>query len=239
MKTICVVGRKGGCGKTTLASHLALSLHLRGLATVLADADPQHSAVEVFKARRDSGPVVIPTSAAKLFALQLSLARANTDVMVLDTPAVLEEEIIKAVSLSDLAILLVRPTFLDLAALAKTSEIVRRLRRPMVAVVSQAPPARQGQEAPVVMRTLQALNLLNLPVTRTIVRTRAVYQTVMETGRSAEEQAPDSPAAGEIRRLCDELHDLAFDFARASGEALAPPALRVVSSRGKSLALQA
>ena len=61
-----------------------------------------------------------------------------------------------------------------------TSEIVRRLRRPMVAVVSQAPPARQGHEAPVVMRTLQALNLLNLPVTRTIVRTRAVYQTVLD-----------------------------------------------------------
>ena len=51
MKTIAVIARKGGSGKTTVAVHLALAAHRAGLATVLADTDPQGSATEVLKAR--------------------------------------------------------------------------------------------------------------------------------------------------------------------------------------------
>ena len=43
MKTILVAGSKGGVGKTTIATHLAAHSALSGLATVIADADPQGS----------------------------------------------------------------------------------------------------------------------------------------------------------------------------------------------------
>ena len=139
MRTIAVIGRKGGSGKTTIAVHLAIGLHLRGRRTVVADIDPQRSAMEVLRARPGDGPTAIASAGPKLFTLQVDMARAGADALVVDTPAVLEEEVAQAVVLADLALLVVRPTFLDLAAAARTSDIIRRLRKPGLVVLSQAP----------------------------------------------------------------------------------------------------
>lgn len=210
MRTISVIGRKGGCGKTTLAVHLAIGLHLRGRATVLADTDPQRSVIEVFKGRREPGPAVVSSSAPKLFALQLAMARAHNEALVIDTPAVLEEELAQAVILSDLTLMVVRPTFLDLAAAVRTSDIIQRLRKPGLVVLNQAPPARGATEAPAVLRAMEALKLLRLPVVPTVIRARASYQTVVETGRSAEEIAGEPLSATEMRSFCDFVHRFAF-----------------------------
>src|SRR6202007_1098523 len=115
-----------------------------------------------------------------------------TDAMVIDTPAVLEEDVAQAVVLADLALLVVRPTFLDLAAAVRTSDIIRRLRKPGLVVLNQAPPARGATEAPAVSRAVEALRLLRLPVAPVIIRTRAPYQTVVETGQSTEELTGDA-----------------------------------------------
>lgn len=45
MKTIAVLNAKGGCGKTTLSTHLAVALSRSGVATTLADLDRQKSAL--------------------------------------------------------------------------------------------------------------------------------------------------------------------------------------------------
>ena len=210
MRTIAVIGRKGGCGKTTIAVHLAVGLHLRGRATVLADTDPQRSVSEVFKGRREPGPAVVASAAPKLFTLQLSMARAGNEALVIDTPAVLEEEVAQAVILADLALLVVRPTFLDLTAAVRTSDIIRRLRKPGLVVLNQAPPARETVEAPAVARATEALRLLRLPVAPTIIRSRSAYQTVVESGRSAEELTGDTLSAQEMRAFCDFVHRFAF-----------------------------
>ena len=59
LRTIAVVALKGGSGKTTIASHLALAAHLRGLDTLVVDTDPQRSTTEVLGARAASGPACI------------------------------------------------------------------------------------------------------------------------------------------------------------------------------------
>jgi chromosome partitioning protein len=210
MRTISVIGRKGGSGKTTIAVHLAIGLHLRGRRTVVADIDPQRSAIEVLRARRGEGPIAIASAGPKLFTLQVDMARAGHDALVIDTPAVLEEEVAQAVVLADLALLVVRPTFLDLAAAARTSDIIRRLRKPGLVVLSQAPPARGTSEAPAVARATEALRLLRLPVAPSVIRARAAYQTVVEGGRSTEEMTGDPVAALEMSRFCDFVDRFAF-----------------------------
>lgn len=210
MRTIAVIGRKGGSGKTTMAAHLAIGLHLRGRVTLLADTDPQRSAVEVLRGRKGDGPTAIASAAGKLFALQVDLARTGADALVIDTPAVLEEEVAQAVVLADLALLVVRPTFLDLAAAVRTSDIIRRLRKPGLVVLNQAPVARGSTEAPAVARAIEALRLLRLPVAPTVIRARASYQTVVESGRSTEELANEPVAALEMGRFCDFVERFAF-----------------------------
>ena len=44
LKTLAVIALKGGSGKTTVATHLALAAHLRGRQTLVVDTDPQNSA---------------------------------------------------------------------------------------------------------------------------------------------------------------------------------------------------
>jgi len=220
MRTVSVIGRKGGSGKSTLAMHLAIGLHLRGCATLLADTDPQLSVVEAFKGRAEPGPAVVPSSASKLLDLQLSLASSGADALVIDTPAVLEEEIAQAVVLADLSLLVVRPTFFDLAAAVRTSEIIRRLRKPGLVILSQAPSPRGASESPTVTRAIEALKLLRLPVAPAIIRTRAIYQTVVEAGRSVEEVGGDALAAREMGVLCEFVHRFAF-----GGRPVAAPAV--------------
>jgi len=202
MRTVAVVGRKGGSGKTTIAAHLAMGFVLRDRKTILADADPQRSATDVFRGRSGPGPELIATSGSKLFALKTSAMSAGADALVIDTPAVLEDETAKAVVLSDLSLLVVRPTFLDLSAAVRTSSIIRQLRRPGLVILNQAPAPRESVEPPIVKRAIEALNLLRLPIAPVVVRARAAYQTVMESGRSTEELAAETIAAQEMKELC-------------------------------------
>jgi len=217
MRSVAVIGRKGGSGKTTIAIHLAIGLHLRGRTTILADTDPQHSSIEVLKARRDAGPEAVASSGAKLFALKTAATRSGVDALVIDTPAVLEEEVVHAVVLSDLAVLVVRPTFLDLAAAVRTSDIVRRLRKPALVVLNQAPAARGAVEPPAVKRSREALQFLKLPVAPVVVRARAAYQTLLETGQSAEESPLDPIAAQEMREFCAFIDRFAFGVRKDVG----------------------
>lgn len=202
MRTLGIIGRKGGSGKTTIACHLAIGFHLRGRKTILADTDRQRSCIEVFRARQNPGPEALETSGPKLFTLKTAAASAGVDAFVIDTPAVLEEEVAQAVALSDLCLLVVRPTFLDLASAIRTSAIIKQLRKPGLVVLNQAPTARETIEPPIVRRSIEALNLLKLPVAPIIIRGRTVYQTALESGRSAEELGADLVAAQEIASLC-------------------------------------
>lgn len=200
MRTIAVIARKGGSGKTTVATHLALAAHLRGLKVLVADTDPQHSALEVLKSRQGDGPARTESAGPKLFALQMDAVRDGLDLMVIDTAAGAVEDVANAIVLADLSLLVLRPTFLDLAAAVHTVETVRRLRKPAMIVMNQAPPPRGGVEAPAVKRALKALALMRLPVVPAILRSRAIYQTILESGRSAEE-GEDPSAAQEASEL--------------------------------------
>lgn len=167
----------------------------------MADTDAQRSATTVLKGRRDLGPAWAETSGPKLFALQLSAQRSGADLMVIDTPAVVEDEIAHAIVAADLSLLVIRPTFLDLAATLQTAEIIRRLRKPALIVLNQAPVARNGVEPPAVKKAVEALKLMRLPIVPVILRARAGYQTALETGRSAEELDNAAEAGAEAGEL--------------------------------------
>lgn len=55
MKTICLLNEKGGVGKTTLTTHIAAGLAIRGCRVVLVDADPQGHATFALGLREEPG----------------------------------------------------------------------------------------------------------------------------------------------------------------------------------------
>lgn len=203
MRTVAVVNLKGGSGKSTLAVQLALHWSA-SIKTALADIDPQGSAALVLDR---AGPQldVTRSTGPKLITLKTSLDRRSFARFVIDTPGSLKTDTAAAISAADLALMVVRPTYLDLAAAAATSQLVRQLQTRALVVLNQAPPARGDQENPQVQKAIEALAMLRLPVARTIMRSRIAYGRATELGKHVAELEPTSPAAREFIVLTDEI----------------------------------
>lgn len=201
MKTLAVISRKGGAGKTTLAVNLAITAHLSGLRTMVADIDPQRSASDALRARNGEGPVLAEINAGKLFSTQVQAQHATFDALVIDTPAAPESDVLQAINCADLCVLVCRPTFLDIASLVRSAEAVRRLGKKGVIVLSQAPSRRNGVEPPSVLKAAEALRFTGMPLAAVGLRARTTYQQSIAHGRSVCEWEPRSAAAEEISRL--------------------------------------
>uniref|UniRef100_B0T0G6 ParA family protein n=1 Tax=Caulobacter sp. (strain K31) TaxID=366602 RepID=B0T0G6_CAUSK len=201
MKTLAVISRKGGAGKTTLAVNLALTSHLVGWKTMLADMDPQRSASDALRARGAAGPSLAETTAGKLFQARSQALHDAYDLMVIDTPVAPDADVALAVNSADLCVLVCRPTFLDIASVARSAEMVRRLGKSGLIVLNQAPSKRVGLEPVSVQKSVEALRFCGLPIAPIGLRSRAVYQQSIARGRSVVEWDPGNPAAQEISRL--------------------------------------
>jgi chromosome partitioning protein len=210
MRTIAVIARKGGSGKTTVAVHLAIAAHLAGRATLVADTDPQTSAVEVFGMRKTPGPQCLASTPQALLDLQIRSQAAGVEAMLIDTPAGTEEGMSNAIVLADLSLLVIRPTFLDIAAAVYTTQVLRKLRKPGIVILNQAPVSRDGVEPPAVKKALEALAVMRMHVAPVILRSRASYQTTIESGRSAVEMSSSPGAVQELSQLWDYIERFAF-----------------------------
>ncbi|MBP7649161.1 MAG: ParA family protein, partial [Phenylobacterium sp.] len=61
MKTLAVLSRKGGAGKTTVALHLAVVAQAAGRRVALVDMDPQRSAADWWRSRQAETPELVET----------------------------------------------------------------------------------------------------------------------------------------------------------------------------------
>ena len=144
-------------------------------------------------------------------------AARGADLLVIDTPAAAIDEIAHAIAVSTLAIIVVRPTFLDLATTLQTAQILRSLRKPGLILLNQAQPARAGVEASSVLRAQEALQLIRLPVVPTPLRSRVAYQLALSSGRSVQEYEPDGAASQEVHRAWSFIERFSFGQARKAG----------------------
>jgi chromosome partitioning protein len=201
MKTLAVMSRKGGAGKTTVAVNLLLAARSLRVKAVLADADPLRSATEVLKGRREFAGAMFETSASKLFALKEACARGGADLLIIDTPAAPEQDVAEAARVADLCLAVARPTYLDLAAAVRSVAIITQLGREGLIALNQCAPPRNGVEPPAVMKAFEALRFASLPVSPVALRSRVVYQSAFAQGRSVLEIDRDGAASAEVRDL--------------------------------------
>lgn len=216
VKTLAVVSRKGGAGKTTVAVNLTLAARAMGVKAVLADADPQRSAAEVLRGRDDAASLIFETSAAKLFALIEASRRAGAELLIIDTPAAPEQDVAEAVKVADLCLAVARPTYLDLAAAVRGVAVIQRLGKEGLIALNQCAPPRHGVEPPQVVKALEALRFAGLPVAPVALRARVSYQTAFAQMRSVLELEGGDAAGAEVRALFGEV------WRRLRGEAPAP-----------------
>lgn len=199
MKTLAVISRKGGAGKTTVAVNLALEAYSTGLRVLVVDSDPQRSVSLCLGRRSESSLISVEARAGKLFQTVHGARREGFDLTVIDTPAHPEVDVAQAANLADLCIAVCRPTFLDIAAVVQSAEMIRRLGRTGVVAINQAPAARKTAENTTIRRAVEALALTGLPYVG-LLGSRVAYQRSLAQGRAAGEWC-SSAAAEEVQRL--------------------------------------
>lgn len=203
MRTLAVLSRKGGTGKTTVAVHLAVAAQLSGLNTVVADLDPQRSASDWYKERQSRSlvPAVAEAKVGTLFTHRLQAARDGNDLLVIDTRPSTDLECAEAVRWADLCIIVVRPCYFDLKAVTRTVELVTNMNKKGMFLINQAPSRRNGEEPKVILDTFETLLDMGLPVAPVGLRYRAAYQNAVREGLSVQEFDPHSLASQEVGGL--------------------------------------
>jgi len=201
MKTIAVMSRKGGAGKSTLAVHLATAAAAAGKRVMLVDMDPQRSSLEWARERRAEWPVVIEGRAGALFTTHRAAERQHVELLIVDTRSSADAEAAEAARLAELCLIVVRPNFFDLQPLGRTVQLVANMGRPGLFVLNQAPVRRNGVEPRVIRDAVHHLACHGFDLAEVGLRQRTAYQTAMWKGLGAQEDQPDSQAAFEINSL--------------------------------------
>ncbi|MFN3858526.1 MAG: AAA family ATPase [Caulobacter sp.] len=201
MKTLAILSRKGGTGKTTVAVHLAMAAWAEGRGVLLIDSDRQGSASEWRRQREGAGPAVFSAKPAALFATQQAAARAGRDLLIIDTSPNGPEDVADAVRCADFSLIVLRPSFLDVRAVRETVALTTALGRPCAFVLNQAPPRRAGREMACVGDTVAALADTARPFLPIGLRSRIAYQQAVGSGQTVQETAPGSAADQEIAGL--------------------------------------
>jgi chromosome partitioning protein len=196
MKTLAIVSRKGGAGKTTLAVHLAVAAEAIGITTAIFDLDPQASAALWADHRREQFPAVRPAQGPRLSVL-LEQARAqDADLVILDTPPEADAIATDAANNADAILIPCRPSPLDLDAIPATVRIARNSGKPFFVLINAAPV--QGVET---AETRAALTGAGVEVAPVVIHQRKAYSARMQEGRTAPEIEPKGKAAEEVRDL--------------------------------------
>ena len=126
MRSILVLNSKGGSGKTTLATNLAVFYALRRQAVALVDCDPQASSYDWLEERPENRA---PIKAVVGWEGRVRVSR-NIDVTIIDAPAAVHgRTLAELVRRAQTVLVPVLPTSLDMRAALRFHEELTDLGR--------------------------------------------------------------------------------------------------------------
>jgi len=129
MKIISILSQKGGSGKTTSTLALAGAAHAQGKTVVVLDIDPQAAATGWYAARKRSelpeGLHVQPLQAVQLEEVIEACRAQDVDLVLIDTPPQSDNPAVQAAQLSDLVLIVTKPSVMDLRAIQNTLRLAK------------------------------------------------------------------------------------------------------------------
>lgn len=218
-RVLALLSQKGGSGKTTLATHLAVAFG-GGRRVVLVDTDPQRSAAAWWRAREAETPELIEAKAEAITGTLRSIRAAGAGLVIVDSMPSVASDIGSIARAADFVLIPCRPSILDLRAVGGTVELVKAGRVAAAIVLNAVPAARGVGEASVTVEARKALAQYGLPVLSVAIGHRAVLAHALAAGLAVEEYEPQSRAAGEVRDLARIVEKQLWQSARTSAPSI-------------------
>ena len=197
MQVISIISQKGGVGKTTLATALAVEATRRGKQSLLLDLDPQASASFWSDSRTDeAGPAVTAIPPARLEHVLKASAKAGADLVFIDTPPFAKDIAYDAAKLADFVLIPAKPAVLDIIAMTRTVDLIKAFSRRAAVVLTFCPPVGKELED-----AEEAVTQLGIEICPVRIGSRIAYSRAQQSGEVAQEYEPQGKAAEEIKHL--------------------------------------
>lgn len=202
MKTIAIIGLKGGSSKSTVALHLAVSAEAAGHTVAVIDSDPQASAHKWFERREAETPSIIREIDGDAFARLKEIAEKNgTDLLLVDTAGKAETTALAACEIADMVLVPVRPTQFDLETLATVKRTVRIAEKTAVTWVMLSQVPTGSNAARMIEEGEGAIQAYGLKLSPVRLATRADFAYAMSSGQTATEFDAKGKAAREAEAV--------------------------------------
>lgn len=196
MKILAVISQKGGVGKTTIATNLAVIAEQHGLATVLFDLDPQASATRWKDARGEAPPDVVAAQAPRLVALLEEAKKQGCDLAIIDSAPNADSSALAAAKAADTILIPCRPSAFDLGAIEATLSLAELANKPRFVVLNACPP-----RSTITNDAAESLTGAGIDLCTVRLHHRLAYVNPLAGGRCALEWEPKGKAADELRAL--------------------------------------
>lgn len=202
MQVIGVLNTKGGSGKTTLTSCLAVRASQDAKVAVV-DLDPQSSYSD-WHARRSSGqsdpnPDLLLGEDRASDAVEGLRLSSPFELVFVDGPTNALTTTEDAVKASDLVVIPMKASGLDLSASQDCISLCQDLNRPFLVVIND----KSAHDGKLVEEARNLLFTWQVPIANTVVAHRVAYINAITSGRTGPEK--DKKAAAEIDELWREI----------------------------------
>lgn len=206
VQIIAVAQQKGGAGKTMLTAQLGVAL--AGTKRVgLLDIDPQGS-LTAWAGLRAANPkarseLTVESVSGWRLSGALDALQRGCDIILIDTPPVLDSDARRAIRGADLVLVPLNPTPPDLWAAEGTLKLAAEERTNVALVFNRAPAAsklRRRLEAEITARRLLLLE--------EALGNRAGYANAFADGLGVSETGPATVAGVEITALAARLEEM-------------------------------
>lgn len=196
MKTIAVLSRKGGTGKTTIAIHMTVAAKQAGHTTALIDLDPQASAARWSDNREEETPAVVSAHSSRLPETLHLAKESGATLAVIDTAPHTESAALEAANASEFVLIPCKPALIDLQAIESTINIIKIAHVPASVVMTVVPPHGDLAE-----QARMAISHYEIPCAPCNIGQRVAFNHAYTAGLTVQEYEPRGKASGEIKEL--------------------------------------